>query len=60
MIVEALAQAPGVVTSENVMVGLGSQLSLAIAGPPVSAGRELSSHSIVKSPGAIITGASVS
>ena len=56
---KALAQAPGVVTSEKVMAGAASQLSVAVA-VPVAAGDESSSHSMMRSAGTVRIGSVVS
>ena len=59
VMVDALAQAPAAMASENVIVGVASQLSVAVAFP-VAAGVESSSHSMVRSAGAVKIGSVVS
>ena len=57
--VDAFAQAPALVASENVTIGPASQLSVAVA-VPFAAGEESSSHSMVTSGGIERTGSVVS
>ena len=59
VIVDSLAQRPGVPLSEKLTLGAGSQLSIAVA-CPVLAGLLSSSQSIVTLPGTVNTGAVVS
>ena len=59
MIVEASGQAPGFTTSEKEIVGVASQLSVAVA-VPLAAGEESSSHSMVASGGSVRIGTDVS
>lgn len=59
MIVLSAGQPPPTVTSLDVMIGAGSQLSIAVA-LPVLAGKVLSVHWIVMLAGHAITGATLS
>jgi hypothetical protein len=55
-----VAQMPGVMTSVYPIVGDGEQLSVAVAIPPVLAGKVDSSHDMVVLSGHVISGAASS